>query len=179
VSTATKRARETLGVRLREIRQDANLTGRALASRCGWHFTKVSKLEHGTQNPSEDDLRAWCHVCGAGDQVPDLIATVRAIESMYLEWRRALCSGMKHGQKARIPLYERTKLFRVYEPGLVPGLFQTVEYASAIIAHAIEFNQIPDDLDEAVAARMERQRVLYVGDRRFLGFWRNKPCVLA
>jgi hypothetical protein len=87
---------------------------------------------------------------------------------MYLEWRRALCSGMKHGQKARIPLYERTKLFRVYEPGLVPGLFQTAEYASVIIAHAIEFNQIPNDLDEAVAARMERQQVLRAGDRRFL-----------
>lgn len=168
MSTATRRAREALGARLREIRQDANLTGRALASRCGWHFTKVSKLEHGTQNPSEDDLRAWCQACDAGDQVPDLIATVRAIESVYLEWRRTLCSGMKHGQKARIPLYERTKLFRVYEPGLVPGLFQTAEYASAIIAHAIEFNQIPNDLDEAVAARMERQRVLYTGDRRFL-----------
>jgi transcriptional regulator with XRE-family HTH domain len=168
VSTPTKRAREALGARLREIRQDANLTGRALAICCGWHFTKVSKLEHGTQNPSEDDLRAWCSACDAGDQIPDLIATVRTIESMYVEWRRALSSGMKHGQKARIPLYERTKLFRVYEPGLVPGLFQTAEYAPAIIAHVIEFDQIPNDLEEAVAARMERQRVLYTGDRRFL-----------
>jgi hypothetical protein len=87
---------------------------------------------------------------------------------MYVEWRRALCSGMKHGQKTRIPLYEQTKLFRVYEPGLVPGLFQTAEYASAIIAHVIEFDQIPNDLEEAVAARMERQRVLYKGDRHFL-----------
>ena len=168
MSTATKRAREALGARLREIRQDAHLTGRALASRCDWHFTKVSKLEHGTQNPSEDDLRAWCNACDAEDQTPDLIATARTIESMYLEWRRTLCSGMKHGQKARIPLYERTKLFRVYEPGLVPGLFQTPEYAAAIIAHVIEFDQIPNDLEEAVAARMERQRVLHTGDRRFL-----------
>jgi len=168
VSTAAKRARQGLGARLREIRQDANLTGRALAGRCGWHFTKISKLEHGTQKPSEDDLRAWCHACHAPDQIPDLIATVRAIESMYIEWRRALCSGMKHSQKARIPLYERTRLFRVYEPGLVPGLFQTSEYASAIIAHTIELEKIPNDLDEALAARLERQQVLYTGDRRFL-----------
>lgn len=168
MSTATKRARQTLGARLREIRQDANLTGRALASRCGWHFTKISKIEHGTQNPSENDVRAWCGACDALDQVPDLIATLRAIESMYMEWRRALHSGMKHGQKSRIPLYERTTLFRVYEPGLVPGLFQTADYASTIIAHAIEFNHIPNDLDQAVAARLERQRVLYTGDKRFL-----------
>jgi transcriptional regulator with XRE-family HTH domain len=168
VSTATKRAREALGARLREIRQKAHLTRRALASRCGWHFTKVSELEHGTQNPSEDDLREWCRACDAGDQLPDLIATVRTIESMYVEWRRSLHSGMKHGQKVRIPLYERTKLFRIYEPGIMPGLFQTAEYASAIIAHVIELDQIPNDLEEAVAARMERQHVLYTGDRRFL-----------
>lgn len=168
MSTVTKLAREALGARLREIRQGANLTGRALASRCGWHFTKVSKLEHGTQNPSEEDLRAWCHACDERGQISDLIATVRTIESMYLEWRRTLSSGMRHSQKARVPLYERTKLFRVYEPGLVPGLFQTAEYASAIIAHVIEFDQIPNDLEEAVAARMERQQILYRGDRRFL-----------
>ncbi|MGH3684628.1 MAG: helix-turn-helix domain-containing protein [Pseudonocardiaceae bacterium] len=168
MSTATKRAREGLGTRLRDIRQDANLTGRALANCCGWHFTKISKLEHGTQNPSEDDLRAWCHACDAADQLPDLIATVRAIESMYIEWRRALHPGMKHSQKARIPLYERTTLFRVYEPGLIPGLFQTPDYASAIIAHAIELEQIPNDLDKALAARLERQQILHTGDRRFL-----------
>jgi transcriptional regulator with XRE-family HTH domain len=168
VSTPTRRAREALGARLREIRQDANLTGRALASRCGWHFTKVSKLEHGTQNPSENDIRAWCHACDADNQVSDLIATVRTIESMYVEWRRSLCTGMKHGQKKGVPLYERTKLFRAYEPGLIPGLFQTAEYASAIIAHVIELNQIPNDLEDAVAVRMERQRVLRTGDKRFL-----------
>jgi transcriptional regulator with XRE-family HTH domain len=168
VSSATKRARQALGTRLRDIRHDAHLTGRALASCCGWHFTKISKLEHGTQNPSENDLQAWCHACDAADQLPDLIATVRAIESMYIEWRRALHSGMKHNQKARIPLYERTTLFRVYEPGLIPGLFQTPDYASAIIAHAIEFNHIPNDLDKALAARLERQQILHTGNRRFL-----------
>jgi hypothetical protein len=87
---------------------------------------------------------------------------------MYVEWRRALSAGMKDCQKKGIPLYENTKLFRVYEPGLIPGLFQITEYASAIIAQVIAFDQIPNDLDEAVAARMERQRVLRTGDRRFL-----------
>lgn len=168
MSTPTKRAREALGARLREIRQDANLTGRALASRCGWHFTKISKLEHGTQNPSENDIRTWCHACEAEDQLSDLIVTARTIESMYVEWRRSLYTGMKHCQKKEIPLYQRTKLFRIYEPGLVPGLFQTAEYASAVIAHVIVLHQIPDDLEDAVAARLERQRVLRTGDRRFL-----------
>jgi hypothetical protein len=94
--------------------------------------------------------------------------TARTIESMYVEWRRALRFGMKHSQQARNALHERSSLVRVYEPGLVPGLFQTAAYATNVLARAIEFNEVPNDVDEAVAARLDRQRFLYSGDRRFL-----------
>jgi transcriptional regulator with XRE-family HTH domain len=150
------------------MRKDASLTGRALAGLCGWHFTKVSKLEHGAQGPSEDDLREWCRACGADDQIPDLIATVRAIESMYIEWHRQLRAGIRRSQISSVPLYERTKLYRGYENTVIPGLFHTAEYAAAIFAFWADFLNLPNDNDEAVAARMERQRVLYTGDRRFM-----------
>jgi transcriptional regulator with XRE-family HTH domain len=168
LTTPVKQAREALGARLREIRKDANLTGRALAAQCGWHFTKVSKLEHGAQSPSEDDLREWCRVCGSVDQIPDLIATARAIESMYTEWTRQMRAGLKRSQTSSVPLYNRTKLFRGYENTVIPGLFHTAEYAAAILNFWAEFLSLPHDIDEAVAARMDRQRVLYTGDRRFV-----------
>lgn len=167
-TTPVKQAREALGARLREIRKDASLTGRALAERCGWHFTKISKIEHGTQGPDEEDLREWCRQCGTEDQIADLIATARAIDSMYTEWSRQLRAGIKRKQVASVPLYERTKVFRVYENTVIPGMFHTAEYAAAIFAFWAEFLNLPNDTDEAVAARMERQRVLYTGDRRFL-----------
>ncbi|MGH3937217.1 MAG: helix-turn-helix domain-containing protein [Pseudonocardiaceae bacterium] len=166
-TTPVKQAREALGARLREIRIDANLTGRALAAVCEWHFTKISKLEHGAQAPSKQDIRVWCGACHAEDEIPDLIATVRAIESMYVEWQRHLRAGMKHSQTSSVPLYERTKLFRGYENTVIPGLFHTAEYAAAILRFWNEFLDLPGDVDEAVAARMERQRVLYTGARRF------------
>src|SRR5262249_51779371 len=89
-----EQARQALGVRLREIRKDAGLTGRALAALAGWHFTKISKIEHGTQTPSENDVRVWCRHCNSEDQVPDLIATIRSIESMYIELRRLHRTGL-------------------------------------------------------------------------------------
>jgi transcriptional regulator with XRE-family HTH domain len=168
VTAPVKQAREALGTRLREIRKDAGLTGRALAERCRWHFTKVSKLEHGTQTPSEADMRAWCRACGADDQIPDLVATVRAIESMYVEWQRQMRAGLKRQQVSAVPLYEKTKLFRGYENTVIPGLFHTAEYAAAIFTWWSHFLDLPNDADEAVAARMARQQVLYTGDRRFL-----------
>jgi transcriptional regulator with XRE-family HTH domain len=167
LSGPAQQAREALGTRLREIRSDAGLTARALASRAGWHFTKVSKVEHGTRAPSEADIKAWCQACRAEDEMQDLIATARAIESMYVEWRRHARAGLKHLQEASIPLYERTRLFRVYEPLVIPGLFTTAGYANALFDFWVSFMGLPGDADSAVAARMERQKVLYSGDRRF------------
>jgi len=165
---AAKQAREALGVRLREIRTDARLTGRALAAGIGCHFTKVSRIENGNQAPSEDNIKAWCRVCQAEDQILDLIATSRSIESMYVEWRKSTRAGMKRLMLSSVPLYDRTQLFRIYEHNIIPGLFQTAEYSSAMLTYFIDFLEAPNDLDAAVEARMERQRIIYSGHRRFV-----------
>ena len=163
-----QQAREALGTRLREIRLDAGLTARALAKRAGWHFTKVSKLEHGTRRPSPDDIRAWCRYCQAEDQVIDLIATARGIDAMYTEWRRQMRAGMRYLQDSVRPLYEQTLLFRVYETTFIPGLLNTAGYAAAIMGFWAGLMSLPADIETAVAARMDRQDVLYAGKRRFV-----------
>lgn len=164
----SQQARAALGTRLREIRLDARLTARALAQLAGWHFTKVSKLEHGTRRPSPDDIHAWCRYCQAEDQVIDLIATTRGIDAMYTEWRRQMRAGMRHVQDSVRPLYEQTLLFRVYETTFIPGLLNTAGYAAAIVGFWAGLMSLPADVETAVAARMDRQNVLYAGKRRFV-----------
>jgi transcriptional regulator with XRE-family HTH domain len=167
-SSSAKEAQRGLGARLREIRKDAGLSGRALAAATGQHFTRVSKIEHGVQAPSDQDIRDWCRACRAEDQIPDLIATARAVQSAYLEFRRQARAGMKRVLGAHtLPLYERTSLFRIYEHNVIPGLFQTAAYCAAMLSFWFGFLDVPDDLDTAVAARMERQRVIYQNDKRF------------
>jgi transcriptional regulator with XRE-family HTH domain len=166
LTASVQQARQALGARLRDIRRDAGLTGRAFATEAGWHFTKVSKLENGARVPSETDIRTWCRVCRAEDQIPDLIAAARAVELMYVEWRRQMRAGMQRSQAARLPVYERTQLFRLYEPGVIPGIFQTAQYAAGVISSFMKFSGVPADLDETVAARMEWQKVIYE-DREF------------
>jgi transcriptional regulator with XRE-family HTH domain len=163
LTASVQQARQTLGARLREIRYDADLTGRALAAAAGWHFTKVSKIENGARAPSEPDIRTWCRACRAEDQIPDLITAARGVESMSAEWRRQMRAGMR---RSRLPAYERPRLFRPYEPGLIPGIFQTAQYAAAVIGSFMAFSGIAADLDEAVAARMEWQKIIY-GDHEF------------
>ncbi|HVQ99716.1 MAG TPA: helix-turn-helix transcriptional regulator [Mycobacterium sp.] len=166
-TSPAKQAREALGGRLREIRKEAGLTGRALAAGIRCHYTKISRIENGSQAPSEENIKAWCRVCRAEDQIPDLIATARTIESMYVEWQRQTRTGMKRLMLSSTPRYERTKVFRIYEHNIIPGLFQTAEYSAAMLSYFIDFLDAPNDLDAAVEARMERQRIVYSGNRRF------------
>lgn len=49
----------------------------------------------------------------------------------------------------------------------MPGLVQTAEYASAMLSTLVDFWQIPNDVAAGVAARMERQQILYRGVHRF------------
>nr|MDT0660019.1 helix-turn-helix transcriptional regulator [Micromonospora sp. DSM 115978] len=168
-SSAARHGQEALGVRLRELRKEAGLTGRALAALTGQHYTRVSKIEHGVQPPTDSDIRAWCQACKAEGQAPDLIATLRAVESAYLEFRRQSRAGMKRVLGAHtVALYEQTSVFRIYEHNVIPGLFQTADYSAAMLSFWIDFLETPNDLDEAVAARMERQRVLYQRGKRFV-----------
>jgi transcriptional regulator with XRE-family HTH domain len=166
LSASVEQARKALGARLREVRKDADLTARAFARAAGWHYTKVSKLENGARTPSQADIREWCRICRAEDQIPDLVAAARSVETTYAEWRRQLRAGMRRSQARRLPVYERTALFRLYEPALIPGIFQTAQYAAAVIRSFLAFTQGASDVSEAVAARMEWQKIIY-GDHEF------------
>ena len=114
-SDDVQQAKEAFGARLRELRQEASLTGRALARLTGLHYTKVSRAENGRQSVTDAEIRAWCAACGASGEAPELIAMARAVESMYREWRRQARAGMRQLQESSAPLYERTRLFRIYE----------------------------------------------------------------
>jgi transcriptional regulator with XRE-family HTH domain len=163
-----KPAIEALGIRLRDLRRDAGLTGRELAARCGWPPSKISKIEYGRQTPTEADIRDWCLTCGFPSEIPDLIAAARFIDAQMLDWRRSLKAGTKRRQRANIAAYEKTTLFRIWEPAVMPGLLQTPAYARGVLTTIVDFYGIPDDVDEGVEARIEAQRVLTHGDRRFL-----------
>lgn len=166
-SSSVQRARQELADRLRDMRLDSGLSGRELSRAAGWHEAKTSRIETAKQAPSDSDIRAWCQACGAPDQAPDLIAASRAADSMYMEWKRLHRTGMRRLQEARGSLYERTRQFKVYMSTVVPGFLQVPGYATALMSAITTFQGTPDDVAEAVRARMSRNRVLNSEGRRF------------
>lgn len=86
---------------------------------------------------------------------------------MFIEWRRMERTGLRRAQEAVLPLYERTRHFRVYSPGMLPGLIQTRAYTTSVL-RATQKRRVPvDDVDAAVEVRMERQRILHESGRTF------------
>ncbi|WP_433185649.1 helix-turn-helix domain-containing protein [Actinoallomurus sp. CA-150999] len=166
-SSSAQAARQLLADQLRELRVDAGLTGPALAKAAGWHHAKVYRIENARTPPSADDIRTWCRITDANGRADDLIASLRAAEGMWVEWRRMERSGLKRAQQARLPLYERTRQFRAYSCWTVPGLIQSEGYTRAVLRAVQQQRELHDDVEEAVAVRMERQRVLSRGGRMF------------
>lgn len=165
--SSAQRAKRDFGARLGEIRKSAGLTGRALAASCGWHESKVSRIEHGKTAPSADDIRAWAEACSAADQTADLIASLEAIEGMFIQWRRMERTGLRRAQESVLPLWERTRRFRTYSSWLIPGAVQTASYTRAVLQAFVERRSLPNDVEDAVRVRTDRLRLLREGDRRF------------
>ncbi|MCD0452233.1 helix-turn-helix transcriptional regulator [Actinocorallia sp. API 0066] len=158
---AAAAARKAFGTRLKHLRLDAGLSGVELARAAGMHNTKVSRIEHGKTNPSEEDVRAWATACGAARRIPELIAAHREVDQMWIAWRRELRAGQRHIQSRAARLYETTGVLRAYEPGFVPGILQTHGYVEALFRAAARLYDMPEnDPKDAADARMARQRLV-------------------
>jgi transcriptional regulator with XRE-family HTH domain len=167
VSTDYQSGREALGVRLRELRTEAGLQGKDLAERLGWQRSKVSRLENGKQTATAADLEAWAHCLNVPAELPDLHSRLRGLESQQRSWRRQLATGHRAVQDRYVAEYRRTETIRGYEATVIPGLFQTPDYARHLLILNSELMQSPRDTEEALSARMKRQEVLYEGGKTF------------
>jgi transcriptional regulator with XRE-family HTH domain len=170
------------GGRLRQVREDARLTGRALAGRLGWAGSKVSRIEHGRQIPTVGDVTAWAGAVEASeDLLADLLADLRAVRLEYRTWKRQLRRGNAARQRAITTLETRTALIRAYDPVVVPGLLQTADYARHVLRNNAAVHNTPGDIEDGVGARLHRQQALYDGAKRFRfllseSALRNMPC---
>ena len=143
------------------------MSGRQLAESLSWPPSKVSKLENGRQTPTDDDIREWTRATGSEGETEALLASLHTLEVQHAEWQRQLRTGLKPHQQEIADLDARTQLFRAFESTFVPGLLQTAEYARARFAQSITVFKMRNDINEAVAARIQRQEILYQLDKQF------------
>src|SRR5262249_31101686 len=97
--TSVHEARDALGKRIRELRQQSGMSGRQLAESLSWPPSKVSKLENGRQAPTDDDIRGWTRATASQGQAEALLASLHTLEIQHAEWQRQLKMGLKPHQQ--------------------------------------------------------------------------------
>lgn len=156
-----QQAREALGTHLRQLRRAAGLNGKEFATKLGWMPSKVSKLELGQQTPTPADLWAWVEASGKPEAAEALEAELGALESFYQEYRQRVRSGMRFRQQEALETEAKARQLRVFDTHYVAGPLQTAAYARSMLRKGARHHGAPDDVDEAVAVRMQRQELLY------------------
>ncbi|MFF4867877.1 helix-turn-helix domain-containing protein [Streptomyces sp. NPDC000961] len=167
MTTDFQNGRDALGARLRELRVEAGLDGKALAERLGWQRSKVSRLQNGKRTPSVTDVEARAVAVGRPDTAAELKGRLSGLESRYRSWRRQLAAGHRARQEQGVAETAATTVTRAVEAVRIPGLLQTPEYARHTLATAAEFRRVEHDVDDAVRARVRRQEALYDPDKTF------------
>lgn len=124
-ASSVHEARTALGKRLRELRQQADLTGRQLAELLPWPPSKVSKLENGRQTPNDDDIRVWAQTTNSESETEGLLASLHTLEVQHAEWQRIFRTGLRPRQNELAEWDQKTRLLRVFEATVIPGLLQT------------------------------------------------------
>jgi transcriptional regulator with XRE-family HTH domain len=167
VSTDFQQAREALGVRLRELRTEAGLNGKDFAARIGWQRSKVSRLENGKQTATVADVEAWAQAAHAPEIAAELKGRVRGLETSHRSWKRQLSAGHRAVQENHGVQEAQAEVIHLFESGIIPGIFQTPEYARGVLTDVADRLGTPRDIEEGVRARMRRQETLYQPGHHF------------
>ncbi|WP_328837040.1 helix-turn-helix transcriptional regulator [Streptomyces europaeiscabiei] len=147
-----------LGARLRALRADAGLTGAVLAQRAGVGQPTVSKVETGRMVPSSEVLSRLSRALGLDEatsgEVRELLAAVEAAVDAAPQPEASELPGVVLDDAIR-----RARLVRSFQCAVLPAMLQSAEYARHVFASAPDAE--PEAVGRAVAARVERQGVLY------------------
>ncbi|MFF6785520.1 Scr1 family TA system antitoxin-like transcriptional regulator [Streptomyces sp. NPDC012510] len=147
-----------LGARLRALRADAGLTGAVLAQRAGVGQPTVSKVETGRMVPSSDVLDRLSRALGldaaTSGEVRELLAAVEAAVDAAPQTEVSALPGVVLDDAIR-----GARLVRSFQCVVLPAMLQSAEYARHVFASAPDAD--PESVGRAVAARVERQSVLY------------------
>jgi DNA-binding XRE family transcriptional regulator len=145
---ATRSPMAFFGAELRRVRVAAGLSQDQLGQKLVFSGDTVGKIETGERAPTPD-FAARCD--GAFPHLDGLFA--RLLE-LARRWNGPHPQWFRHWLDAE---REATSL-RTWQPMLVPGLLQTADYARAILA--VGPDTTADELEQLVAARIERQAIL-------------------
>jgi transcriptional regulator with XRE-family HTH domain len=136
------------GAELRRARMAAGLSQEQLGQRVGYSAAQVGKVETGERSASQDFVRH------CDQALPTADGLFARIYTLIQRWDGGYPPWFAEWIEAEL----RAATLWLWEPLVMPGLVQTADYARAILAGGPD--TMEDELEQMVAARIERQAIL-------------------
>jgi len=143
---------------LRALRNAKGWTAEQVAGRLLMSPSKLSRLETGQRGASARDINDLCDLYEVNDEQRQRLLDL-ASEGKQRAWWLAL--GLSYSRY--VGLETAATSISDYGLSVMPGLLQTVDYASAIIRASVP-RWVPEVVEQRVQGRMARQRLLYSGN---------------
>jgi transcriptional regulator with XRE-family HTH domain len=167
--------RQELGAALRRLRKNAGLSGEEMAAAVGISQSRVSRMELGQQIAAPALVDNWARAAGApGHERERLLGLAEAAAAEMVSWRSAMGRGLVRLQEDSRDLEATAATILNFQIAGVPGLLQLPDYARRVFMAGHPAG-VPD-IAAVVAARMNRQAILY-DDSRHLEFVMTEAAV--
>ncbi|WP_330298022.1 helix-turn-helix domain-containing protein [Streptomyces sp. NBC_00503] len=136
------------GQRLRALRDERGWTQDELGVRMGCSGTHISAVETGRRSPTRRFAASADRVFGTGDRLERQSRAVRS-------------TALLEGFPEYVTHEARAAEIRLYEVGVMPGILQTPQYATALNVRAVERGaSTAEQADERISLVAERQAAL-------------------
>lgn len=164
--TVLRSLQQKLAASIKSLRRDKGLSAESIGKELGWSQSKVSKIENGRTRPVLKDIEALLGVLDPPEaERSELLELAKAIHADSVTWDRSLAGGLAGHQRKIADLEARASEIRFFNCDVIPGLLQTADYARRVLTLG-DANGL-GGIANAVAARIERQTILYEESKKF------------
>jgi len=150
--------RRQLGRYLRDMRNRAGLTVKDAARGLEWSETKIWRIETGQTSLRSFDVEVMCRVYGAAPDMTEALMGL-AKETKARGWWQAYGDAVPEWFDLYVGLEAAASKLFLYGQELVPGLFQTEDYARTLIT-ADHPEESDEESGRRVGLRMARQALV-------------------
>ncbi|MFW5420729.1 helix-turn-helix domain-containing protein [Nocardiopsis sp. CNT-189] len=145
--------RRHLIIQLKKLRSGAGLSQEAVSREMGWDRQKILRIEAGRfQRINSADVVALCKLYGASEEesreLVEIALQARKHKPWWFRYKEVFPGPF-------VSLEAEATQIQDFTIGLVPGLFQTRAYISALIARSADIAE--DEAVQRIDFRMERQ----------------------
>lgn len=158
VLTGSTVPRRQLGRYLRDLRNQAGLLVKDAARGLEWSEAKMWRIETGQTSLRSLDVEAMCRLYGAAPDITSALMSL-AKETKARGWWAAYGDAVPEWFDLYVGLEAAASRLFLYEQELVPGLFQTEDYARTLI-RADHPDEDEAETERRVRLRMARQSVV-------------------